>query len=275
MSILTQYSDNDFSLSHTLTEKPDQSQFHLHTHTQVEIYYFVRGSGIFHIEGSAYPLEPGDLLLMQPTESHYIEVDVNQPYERKTIHFDTSVIQSVDPEGSLLSPILDRKLGRQNLYKPYLFRGGSSSHYFDTMFNRDTSPRVSVLIGLVSLLHELCVLKTRLAQEQIVAADIVEYQILQYVNQNITQPITLQDICQKFYISRAQLCRRFRDATGVSLKHYLTVKRLVYARQRIEAGELASHAYLQCGFNDYSCFYRAYVKYFGFPPTRTRKRKEP
>ena len=52
------------------------------------------------------------------------------------------------------------------------------------------------------------------------------------------------------------------------MKHYLTVKRLVYARQRIEAGEPATHAYLACGFNDYSSFYRAYVKYFGTAPTK-------
>lgn len=274
MSALASYRDEDFAISHSMTEKPDQSQFRLHTHSQAEIYYFVRGAGVFHIEGSAYPLEPGDLLIMQPAESHYIEVDLNQPYERKMIHFDMSALQAVDPKGTLLAPILDRKPGKQNLYKPFLFRGGSSGHYFDTMFNRASDPRVSVFVGLVGLLHELCALKGKLEEEPMMAPDTVEYQILQYLNQNITQPITLQDICQRFYISRSQLCRLFRGATGVTVKHYLTVKRLVYARQRIEAGEPASHAYLQCGFNDYSCFYRAYVKYFGSPPTKSRTRKE-
>ena len=274
MSNLAGYWDESFSLSHGLTEQPDQSQFQLHTHAQAEIYYFVRGAGIFHIEGSAYPLEPGDLLVMQAAESHYIEVDLNQPYERKIIHFDISVLRALDPKGTLLAPILDRQPGKQNLYKPYLFRGGSSAHYFDTMFSQDPDPRVSVLIGLFSLLHELCGLKNQLNQEPMVAPDTIEYQILQYINQHITQPITIQDVCRRFFISRSQLCRIFRGATGVTMKHYITVKRLVYARQRIEEGGPASHIYLQCGFNDYSCFYRAYVKYLGCPPTNARPKKE-
>lgn len=269
MSSLARYSDENFTLSHALTEKPDQSQFRLHTHAQAEIYYFVRGAGVFHIEGSAYPLEPGDLLIMQPAESHYIEVDLNQPYERKMIHFDVSVLQKIDPTGALLAPILNRQPGKDNLYKPFLFSGGSE-HYFNIMFNRDVDPRISITVGLLSLLHELCALKNKSAQEQVETTDSVEYQILRYLNQDITRTITLQDICQKFYISRTQLYRLFRGATGVSVKKYITVKRLVYARQRIEAGEPASQVYLQCGFNDYSCFYRAYLKYYGHPPTRSR-----
>ena len=211
---------------------------------------------------------------MQPAESHYIEVDLKQPYERKMIHFDMSVLRTVDPKGNLLAPILDRNPGKQNLYKPFLFRGGSGGHYFDTMFNWDSDPRVSIFVGLVSLLHELCTLKGKLAEEPMMAPDTMEYRILQYLNQNIAQPITLQNICQQFFISRSQLYRLFRGATGVTVKRYLTVKRLVYARQRIEAGEAASSVYLQCGFNDYSCFYRAYVKYFGAPPTKSQTRKE-
>ena len=210
---------------------------------------------------------------MQPAESHYIEVDFSQPYERKMIHFDMPILRAVDPKGTLLAPILDRKPGKQNLYKPFLFRGGSSGHYFDAMFSWDSDPRVSVYIGLLSLLHELCILKKQLNQEPMVAPDTMEYQILQYVNQNITRPITVKDVCQKFYISHSQLYRMFQGATGVTMKHYITVKRLVYARQRIEAGEPASHAYLKCGFNDYSCFYRAYVKYYGCPPSKANSRK--
>lgn len=267
MSTISINAFEEANVGHSRVERPDQSNFPLHTHAKAEIYYFIRGAGVFHIEGSAYPLEPGDLLVMQPAESHYIELDREQPYERKVLHFDMSMLRAVDPKGTLLAPLLDRPPGKQNLYKPFLFRGGSSEHYFDTMLSPAPDPHVSVYAGLVPLLHELCALKSRLSREPEVAPDTVEYRILQYLNENITQPITLQDICQKFFISRSQLCRLFRGATGVTVKHYLTVKRLVYARQRIEGGEPATHAYLACGFNDYSSFYRAYVKYFGSAPS--------
>ena len=256
------------NVGHSLTPQPDPDNFRLHTHADAEVYYFIRGGGIFHIEGSIYPLEPGDLLVMQPAESHYIELDCSQIYERKMIHFDMDILRAVDSKGVLLRPFFDRAPGKQNLYKAFQFRGGSPEHYFDTMLSSEPDPRVSVFAGLVPLLHELCAVKSRQTEEPELAPDTVEYQILRYLNENITQPITLQDICQRFFISRSQLCRLFRGATGVTVKHYLTVKRLVYARQRIEAGEPATHAYLQCGFSDYSSFYRAYVKHYGVAPTK-------
>ena len=159
------YVDDDFSLSHSLSPTPDQSRFVLHTHHRVELYYFVKGSGTFHIEGSAYPLESGDLLIMQPAESHYIELDLTQPYERKVLHFDPEVLKTVDPNGHLFSPFFTHIPGKQNLYKSHLFRHGSCEHYFDTMMTSDPDPRISIFAGMIPLLHELCSIHENLSEE--------------------------------------------------------------------------------------------------------------
>ena len=268
MSMFYKYSDPDFSLSHSLTEAPDPDHFFLHTHPKAELYYFIKGSGVFHIEGSAYKLEPGDFLLMRPTESHYIELDLAQPYERKVLHFNMDILKSLDPEGLLLAPMLDRKAGKQNLYKPYRFRGGNCEHYLHTMMSANPDPRVSIFAGLVPLLHELCCIQAQLKEEPDTEPDSVEYRILRYLNKNIDKQISLDDICQQYYISKSQLCRIFRNCTGVTVKHYLTVKRLVKAKQLLDAGGQPTHIYSMCGFNDYSSFYRAYRKYYGLSPAQ-------
>lgn len=266
MSDFYSYTDQDFSLSHTLTANPNPEHFFLHTHAKAELYYFIKGSGSFHIEGSAYQLEPGDLLLMRPTESHYIEVDTRQPYERKVLQFNMDSLKLLDPSGCLLAPLLDRKAGKLNLYKPHRFRGGSCEHYIHTMMSAEPDPRVSIFAGLVPLLHELCGIQTQLKAEPDTEPDSVEYRILRYLNKNIDKQISLDDICQKYYISKSQLCRVFRSCTGVTVKQYLTVKRLVKAKQLIDAGQKPTHIYTQCGFNDYSSFYRAYHKFYGISP---------
>lgn len=262
-----QYADNDFNLCHSLTSKPDQAHFALHTHVRAELYYFVKGAGTFHIEGSAYPLESGDLLLMQSTESHYIEVDITQLYERKVLHFNMDVLASLDPEGCLLSPLLSRKPGKQNLYKPCRFRGGSCEHYWNTMMQAEPDPRVSIFAGLIPLLHELCAIQASSSGEESSVPDSVEYQIVRYLNKHIDKQISLNDICQQFYISKSQLCRVFHSCTGVTVKHYMTVKRMVRAKELLDAGHHPTHIYTQCGFNDYSSFYRAYKKYYGISPS--------
>ena len=261
------YHDTDFSLQHQYSHVPDQSKFVLHTHPKAEIYYFVGGAGVFHIEGSAYPLESGDLLLMQSAESHYIELDKSQPYERKVLHFNLNALSAVDPKGVLWAPFLAREPGKQNLYKPHQFRGGSCEHYFDTMMTAAYDPRVSIFAGLIPLMHELCALQAAAANETNPEEDTTAYRIMRYLNQNLDKQISLDSICKKFYISKSQLCRVFRDSTGVTVKQYLTAKRLVRAKQMIDSGLPPTHTYLDCGFNDYSSFYRAYIKYYGAAPT--------
>ena len=261
------YQDSDFDLGFNLTEQPDPASFQMHTHSTMELYYFCRGGGVFHVEGSAYPLESGDVLLMDSSESHYIELDPTQPYERITLHFSPQVLMAIDPESILLRPFIDRKPGKQNLYKPHAFRGGSARHYFDTMM-RPEHTRVAILAGLIPLLYEISGSFSSHHEEDSRSGDTVLYRIVRYLNKNLDSPITLDDICQKFYISKSQLCRAFRDSTGTTVKQYLTIKRLIMAKQRIDAGEQATHVYLQCGFNDYSSFYRAFVKHFGYAPTK-------
>lgn len=267
MSHLYKYADGDFDLGHTLSPVPNPSDFKLHTHSQAELYYFCGGSGVFHIEGSDYTLEPGDLLVMQSAEAHYIELDTSQPYERKVLHLNTASLRAIDPKGILLRPLLDRKPGKNNLFKSCQFRGNSCEHYFDTMLLPGEDPRVNIYAGLIGLLHELNRIRMQNADAAETAQDTTAYRIIRYLNKNLDTPITLEDICHRFYISKSQLCRIFRAATGTTVRQYLTIKRLVKARQRIEAGERATHVYLQCGFNDYSSFFRAYSKHFGHSPS--------
>ena len=126
----------------------------MHTHGKAELYCFMGGGGVFHIEGAEYALEPGDILIMAPWESHYIELDCTQPYDRWSIHFEKELFQSVDPHGLLMRPFVERKPGTLNLYKSYEFKGGSR-HYWEEMTAGEGESRLNILAGMFSLLNEI------------------------------------------------------------------------------------------------------------------------
>jgi AraC-like DNA-binding protein len=267
MESIYEYKDTDFGLSHTLTPQPDPSIFRLHTHAMAELYFFIQGGGVFHIEGSAYPLERGDLLVLQPAESHYIELDPSQPYERIVLHFDPEALRDVDPDGQLLAPLFRRTPGKRNLYKPLHFPGGLRQ-FPERMLAPLPDPRVSIFAGLLPLLHEMCRILPTLPEDPSPDTEPVAQRIMRYLNENLEAPITLQSLCSRFYLSRSQLCRLFRDAAGVTVKQYLTAKRLVRAKQLLDEGKQPTHVFQECGFSDYSGFYRAYRSYFGHPPSK-------
>ena len=67
-------SDSDISMNYSRDDKPVPSDFKMHTHESYELYYFAGGSGIYRVEGTPYPLEYGDILIMRPAEAHYIDI---------------------------------------------------------------------------------------------------------------------------------------------------------------------------------------------------------
>ena len=107
-------------------------------------------------------------------------------------------------------------------------------------------------------------------QNRAVSADDMSLgaRITEYINEYIDKTITLDILAKKFFISKYHLCRVFKEYSGVSAHSYINYKRVMYAKQLIDSGELASVAAYKVGFGDYSAFYRAYVRILGISPTQ-------
>ena len=259
------YKEAAFNARHSVDPEPKPGQYTMHTHSHAEIFIFLGGGGVFHIEGTEYPLEKGDVLVMSPTESHYIGLDCTKSYERIAIHFDPNMFQALDPEGLLLKPVLDRKPGTLNLYKSREFQAGTD-HYCRLLEASSGAPRLNVIAAMVGLLNEMYRVYLSRDRGDQAQGNTVEYQIVHYLNANLSSAISLDDICQRFYISKSQLCRLFKKATGTTIWQYVTIKRLAKAQMLLQQGEKPTKVCYLCGFNDYSAFYRAYMKQYGYGP---------
>ena len=267
MSAIYHFQNQSFNFYHYRDEQPNTTDYRMHTHDGVELYMLISGHGIFHIEGTAYPLSPGDVLVMRPAESHYIELTGQAPYERVVINFHADAFRSIDPDGTLTRALLFREAGKHNQYKAFSFPNGSSYAFWQTMMSPEGDPYINLVSGLMGLLREIHNIFYR-EDKQETATEMLEYQIVQYINSHITENLTLDQICDHFFISKAQLCRLFRKTTATTVWQYITVKRLVMARQLLEDGESPSAVCSMCGFRDYSTFYRAYLKHYGCPPAQ-------
>ena len=91
--------------------------------------------------------------------------------------------------------------------------------------------------------------------------------VIEYINANYKNNITLDELEKKFYISKYHLCHIFPRTTGLTIHQYITKKRLAYAKELMRKGSSAADAAEQAGFNSYSAFYRSYVNEYGSSPT--------
>ena len=80
---------------------------------------------------------------------------------------------------------------------------------------------------------------------------------------------TLDDLARRFLVSKFYMCRSFKEHNGISIHGYLTRKRIMIAKSKIESGVPAVTAAAEVGFGDYSAFFRAYRRIVGHSPRET------
>ena len=260
------YRDSDFYVHHTITPSPNPLDFASHMHSTCELYCFLSGEGSFHIEGSEYPLSPGMILLTRPGELHRLAISGALPYERVAVHFPFDALEGMDSDGRLHALFFDRPLGQSNVYL-----GNDDSRAFITsciyrlVREGKLSSRSRTLANLLPILCELSELRAAEAITQPAAKGLAAASI-GYVNAHLYETWTLDDLAARLFVSRTHLSRVFRQATGLSVWDYTLLKRLIAAREQIRTGTPATVAAAQCGFGDYSSFYRQYKRRFGVSP---------
>lgn len=241
----------------------------MHAHESMEVFYFISGRGCYNVEGTQYELHPGDLLVMRNAETHKLLIRPEIPYERIAIHFSPAFLSALDPHGHLLQPFVDRPLGQSNQYLHGTINENQLTHLYSKLCSQQTSPtrmRLQVMVYLPPLLQEICNATDAAAASMASEEQPLSSQLVAFINQHLFDDISLDLICNRFFISKAQVNRIFSQATGTSIWRYITIKRLLAARSMIQDGTPVSQVCTLCGFHDYSAFFRAYRAKFGCNP---------
>ena len=93
--------------------------------------------------------------------------------------------------------------------------------------------------------------------------------ILYYLNSHLRERVSLDELSERFLISKHHLNKVFREATGTTVYDYLLRKRVAAAQQMLINGTSTQDACMLSGFQDYSAFYRAYTDRFKVTPSKT------
>ena len=243
------------------TFNPNLETFEIHTHTTYEIFCFLSGKAKYYVEGNIYNLKPGDILIMKKAEAHSLLISADIPYERITVNFNNSALLN-DSTLDLLSFFDNKPLGKNNRFAASKFNNTNWIYYLENICNSNNEYEKRIYLTI--LLNELCNNYCNITDDEIYYDNISL--ILDYINQHITKNITLDQLCNHFHISQAQLNRKFNKMVGTTVYKYITTKRLLLAKELLKGGKQPTAIYNECGFNDYCTFYKAYKEKFKVSP---------
>ena len=269
------FKSNEIKLAHSVDKSPFDREFYMHIHDNFEIFCFASGNADYMVEGKIYSLRPGCLMLMRSAEIHKVLINTNEPYERYVINFYPEALMKLGFPESFFKPFTERSLGEHNLYLPAEFSNLQPQSFFEKMLaeSGEAEGMRNTLSNLASLLASINVAFDKKGQKSDTRNQKSEAdEIIDYINENLFTDISLSSISDTLHISPSQINRIFKKLTGTSVYNYIISKRLIVAQELIAKGENATTASQNCGFHDYSSFYRLYKKHFGTAPTDAKKK---
>lgn len=245
-----------------------------HAHDFLELYYFLDGSVTYYIEDQVYDLCPGDLLIIPAGKMHRpVIANEHAAYERMVLWITPQYLQGIDsPAGDLQKNL--QKVGEHGYCVP--FRGDET--VFVTallkkllyMQKNDTDPKFcagAVELYLWTIFRSYGVIDTTHRNETQVIP-----QVIRYITEHFSEPLTLEDIAAEFFVSKSYLNRHFKAYTNSTVYAYIMALRLTHARRMLRKGIPAVEAGRECGFSDYSTFYKAFKTQTGLSPQQFKSR---
>lgn len=261
--------EEDFEAHHN--RDPYFRTIEFHAHDFLELYLFLDGSVTYYIEDQVYDLCPGDLLIIPPGRMHRpVIANERAAYERMVLWVELDYIARIDSAAGELQTAL-RGIGANGYRVPLR---GDDLIFAASLFRRIVKmERGGVFTSSAIRLYLKDAFEAySLVEKEARGETAVIPQVIRYLTEHFREPLRLDDLAARFFISKSYLNRHFKAYTNATVYAYLMALRITHARRMLREGATAAEAGRECGFSDYSTFYKAFKAQTGITPQEFKAR---
>lgn len=227
-------------------------------HPYNEILYYMGGGGKLLTENFEENLKEGTLIIIPKNTYHRMLIFQQNSYKRLAINFpDTELPASIPDTIKMLSPVsYNIRLVLQRMCK--------------VMEDKSDENNIPLLLygAFLMLLAEININSSRSIVPKPRPEDELISKCIRYIDDNFASELSVEGIAREMNVSSSSLFQCFKRQLGTPIYKYITEKRLIYAHHMIQSECLPTKVYLDCGYKDYATFYKAYVKMFGYSPSK-------
>lgn len=270
------YLTTSFKMFHIKDNAHKEYSYHYHDFHKILI--LLSGDVTYCIEGRTYDLRPNDIVLVNSGEVHKPIIRSDAPYERIIIYVSPDYLNEYRDAKNDLSLCLRQAMAEQShvlrLHSSMNGKLGSTireldrslydEDYANELYHRILFLEFMIQLNRAALHNHVEFIGDSASNDKILA-------VLDYLNEHLTEDISIDELSSRFFLSRYYLMHTFKEQTGYTIGNYLSTKRLFLARDLIARGTPITDVCYACGFHNYSTFSRAYKKSFGESPRDYRQ----
>ena len=245
-------------------------------HKFCEIVVLLSGKLHLVMENESYTLEHNDIVFVPPNTIHafsfvhtakekdpewYALQISREEVERLSEQYDVNLLRPFDPLWSARAPLLrPRKHHR-------LFILDLCEEVLQAQLTQRPGADMQLqhLICRILLLSYLRMEEVHTAQQESGNSQKINA-ICVYIQQNCNQKLSLDQLAAQFFINKYYLAHEFKRCTGLAIGQYISRTRMQMAANLLLQGHPASKLHLQCGYSEYSSFYRSFKTAYGVSP---------
>lgn len=189
----------------------------------------------------------------------------------KLEHFSRTPVKLDDAQVKKLAEIV--KEGRNVFAPPYDVPKYDMKKKKHPTFGAEQMLKNLLEYFLISLIRKA---NDNLPKEEIIASDkLSAVEILEYIDENFMEKITLDELAFIFRTNRSTLCKVFKSLTGKTITEYISDKKLSIAKKEIlQTDKTMTEIAERLNFESIHYFTRFFKKFTGVSPKEFRKQTD-
>lgn len=251
-----------------------------HFHETYELYYLLEGQRYYFIDKQTYLVKAGDVVMIKPNQIHKTSMVDESYHNRMLLQIDGNLVDSLlkacglggieDVYGEDVSILSIPESEQSKILE--LFRQIQTE-----LKERPKQYMVGVRLKLAELLLALTRYqrKSGYQQEDQTSQNWKHKKVGEVADYLLSHPETnesLEELAQRFFISKSYLSRLFREVTSFTVNEYKNVSRIKKSQQLLTHSDYSITEISELlGFENLTYFERVFKKYAGVTPLKYRK----
>lgn len=253
-----------------------------HVHEYYQAFYVISGAMIHHTASGAAELSAGDVFILPPNLPHHIEAEPGK-VDFYALSFMPGFFRGIQESNRMVYDFLQYLTAAEPESIPLrLTLPNGDIRFAETMFKRireefagNQAGKEAVVKSCVTVLLSLFarIYFERRAESLSPGGnrEAVLY-CMEYIREHCRERVTLSEISRRCAMSRSCFCKLFTSVAGVPFKQYLNDCRIARAVELLRAGEKVTAVSTLCGYEDFSTFYRNFLRVMEMSPSEYQKR---